>query len=111
MKHILASLLLCLSAQFALAASSTSDLPITVHQKLTIVFTPAAPIIDCTTAPGSVVSALSATGGNGKPVGYSITGGNSTDFALNGTNVVVGPNGIATATCGSTAIVTITATQ
>lgn len=95
----------------AFAGSDTQTLTVAIRQKLTIVFTPTNPVIDCTTPPGTVVSALSITGGNGKPVSYALTGGDTVDFALSGVNVVVGTNGISSATCGTTANVTVTATQ
>jgi hypothetical protein len=37
--------------------------------------------------------------------------GDTTDFVLSGSNVVVGPNGITLADCGMTETVTVTATQ
>jgi len=53
---------------------------------------------------------LSVTGGDGNPITWSISG-DTTDFALSGNNVVVGPNGVAAADCGKVNIVVVTAAQ
>jgi hypothetical protein len=94
----------------AFAGSATATLSITVQAPLAIVFTPASPTEACGTAPGTVVSALSVTGGDGNPVTWSISG-DTTDFALSGNNIVVGPNGIAVGACGKVNTVAVTATQ
>jgi hypothetical protein len=47
------------------------------------------PVVDCDAAPGTVVAAFRLSGGNGNPVTLSLTGPNATDFAINGTKVVV----------------------
>ena len=69
------------------------------------------PTIACNAAAGSVVSAMSVTGGDGNPATFSATGGDTSDFAVNGVDVVVGTNGIAAANCGKTMTLTITANQ
>jgi hypothetical protein len=92
------------------AGSATATLSITVQAPLAVVFTPSSPTEACSTAAGAVVSALSVTGGDGKAVTWSISG-DTTDFALSGSNLVVGPNGIASADCGKVNTVTVTATQ
>lgn len=86
---------------------------------LVVVFTPANPSLTCNAPAGAVVSALSVTGGDGNPVTYTATGGDTTDFAVSGANVVVGPNGITStgsscatiAAGGTTDTVTVTASQ
>ena len=94
----------------AFAGSATATLSITVQAPLTVVLTPPSPTEACGAGPGSVVSALSVTGGDGNPVTWSIAG-DTTDFALTGSNIVVGPNGIALADCGKVDNVVVTATQ
>jgi hypothetical protein len=94
----------------ALAGSATATLSITVQAPLAVVFTPSSPTVACSTAAGTVVSALSVTGGDGNPVAWSISG-DTTDFALNSSNVVVGPNNITSADCGKVNTVVLTATQ
>jgi hypothetical protein len=103
----------------ALAAgiSTSSNLTITVTGVPIIGFSPNNPMISCTLAAGTVVSAVSITGGDGQPITLALSS-DTTDFALSGTappaNVIVGPNGI---TCpvapatSTTDIVTVTATQ
>ena len=65
----------------------------------------------CAVPQGTVVSQLSTVGGDGNPVAFSITGGDSTDFAISGSNVIIGPNGITAANCGQTEAVTVSASQ
>jgi hypothetical protein len=110
MKHLASLLLVGLLASPALAGSVTSTLPITVQAPLAIVFTPASPTIPCSAPAGTVVSALSLTGGDGNTPTWGIAG-DTTDFALSGANIVVGTNAIASADCGKTNNVSITATQ
>jgi len=88
----------------------TPTLFVTIQVPLAIVLTPSAPTEACDAAPGTVVSALSVTGGDGNPITWSISG-DTTDFALSGNNVVVGPNGVAAADCGKVNIVVVTAAQ
>ena len=95
------------------AASVSATLSITVQPAsapLTISFSPLNPTEACTVAAGTVVSTVSTSGGDGNPVTLSMTG-DTTDFVLSGSNVVVGPNGITLADCGMTETVTVTATQ
>ncbi len=94
----------------ALAGSATATLSITVQAPLAIVVTPPSATEACGTAPGTVVTALSITGGNGNPVTWSISG-DTTDFALSGSTVVVGPSGIALTDCGKVNHVVVMATQ
>ncbi len=62
---------------------------------LVIVFTPAAPSEVCTTAPaGTLVANLSTTGGNGNAVTWSNLTGDTAEFTLSGTTIVVGPSGL-----------------
>jgi hypothetical protein len=82
---------------------------------LTVSFNPPAPSIACEAAPGSVVSSLVPSGGNGSPITYSPLSGDTADFRLSSTsppaNVIVGPSGITPANCGTTMSVSVTATQ
>jgi hypothetical protein len=68
------------------------------------------PQIACNAPAGTLVMALQTSGGDGNPITYAIAG-DTTDFALSGSNVVVGNNGIAPANCGKPNAVTVTATQ
>jgi hypothetical protein len=65
----------------------------------------------CAVPAGTVVSTLSTTGGDGNAVTYSLTGGDTTDFAVSGSNIVVGSSGIAAADCGKTETVAVSASQ
>jgi hypothetical protein len=109
---------LCLTAILSLAigsfqaqaASVSATLSVTVQAPLAVVFTPATPTIACSTPAGTVVSALSVTGGDGNAVTWSLAG-DTTDFALSGSNLVVSSGGITSADSGKTDTVTVTATQ
>jgi hypothetical protein len=65
----------------------------------------------CPSASGTVVLSWIPTPGtgDGKAITYTYTG--SSDFVLSGSSLVIGPNGIAPANCGTVENVTITATQ
>jgi hypothetical protein len=106
-----AALILCAASAHARAGTVTGTLSITIQKPLQIVFTPAAPTIPCTSAPGTVVSALSVTGGTGNPATFTASSGDTSDFAVSGANVIVGPNGVNPANCGSVPTVAITASQ
>jgi len=94
----------------AFAGSATATLSITVQAPLAVALTPPNATEACGAAAGTVVSALSVTGGDGNTVTWSISG-DTTDFALNGSSIVVGPNGIALPDCGKVNNVVVTATQ
>jgi hypothetical protein len=67
----------------------------------------------CSSPPGTVITVLSTTGGDGNPVSYQL-GGTApivSDLMIKGTTLVVGPSGIAPAHCGSKGDVTVQATQ
>jgi len=66
---------------------------------------------DCGWPPGTVIMTMSAQGGNGNPVTYSLATGSSGDFVVSGSTVVIAPNGIAPPNCGKTENVTVNATQ
>jgi hypothetical protein len=110
-RALLAAVVLGMSAAAAAAGTTTATLTITVQAPFQVVFTPAAPTIPCNAAAGSVVAGLSTTGGDGNAPTFAATAGDTSDFAVSGTNVVVGTNGIAQANCGKTSNLTITATQ
>lgn len=118
MRFVLKLVVLLILAGPAVAATATqtvtSTLTIVINAPLAISFSPANPTINCNAAAGTVVSAISQSGGDANPVTVSISG-DTTDFALSATtlpaNVIVGTNGIAAADCGKTNTVTITATQ
>jgi hypothetical protein len=119
MKHFLqaaaaagALTLVACCAGNANAASVSQTLSIVIQSSLVMTFTPAAPTIPCNAAAGTVVASFVLSGGDGNTVPTSPTlAGDTTDFAISGTNIVVGPSGIAAANCGRTVSVTVTATQ
>ena len=92
------------------AGSASAVLSITVQAPLAVVLAPASTTESCSAAPGTVVSAASVTGGDGNAVTWSMSG-DTTDFALSGTNIVVASAGITSADCGKVNNVTVTATQ
>ena len=113
---LLAAALLVAAVSTAHAGSASATLSITIQAPFKITVIPANPSIACNAAPGTPVAALSMTGGDGNPVTYAAGGGDTSDFAVSGSNVVVGPNGIAAANCPaigqtSTQTLTVTATQ
>src|SRR5215469_14697660 len=103
----------------ALAAGSITvrgTLVITITAPIAISFSPATPSVACQAPPGTVVATMSATGGDNTPITWSLAG-DTTDFAISGAKLVVGPNGIAASTCPvapattTTINETVTATQ
>ena len=74
----------------------SGNLTITVVAPFAFTFQPAAPLIMCTAAPGTVVTKMIPTGGdpNGTPA-YTIAGGDTaTAYAISADSIVVGPNGL-----------------
>jgi hypothetical protein len=100
-----------LASSPAWAGSATATLPITIQAPLVVSANPPNPTVACNAAPGTAVAALSVTGGNGNPVTYQATAGDTTDFTTSGANLVVAPNGINPNNCGKTNNVAVTATQ
>jgi len=99
------------------AASVSGTLSITVSPApapLAITMSPSSATEACNVAAGMVVSAISVTGGDGKPNTLSMTG-DTTDFSLSSAtppaNMVVASGGIAPADCAKSFTNTITATQ
>jgi hypothetical protein len=107
----LAAAALDLGGGAARAGSATSTLSVTIQAPLVVAATPPSPTIACLAPPGTVVSALSVSGGDGNPVTFTATGGDTTDFAVAGANVVVAAGGIVSADCGKVNTLQITATQ
>ncbi len=66
---------------------------------------------DCSWAPGTRVLIFGATGGTGTTVTYTLGGTPSGDFAISGSTLVIGTNGIAAANCGKIEPVSIIGTQ
>jgi hypothetical protein len=86
---------------------------------LVVMFSPLSPTVRASAAPGTVVAAITVSGGNGNPVTLALSG-DTTDFALSAlvppASLVVGPNGISTANWpaqGTTKVIleTVTASQ
>ncbi len=91
-------------------AYAQSNLSVNVRRAPLTMAMPPSVTADCAWAPGTVVMGLATEGGNGNAVAYALspTGG---DFAISGSNLVVGPSGIAPTHCGITQNVTITPSQ
>jgi len=66
--------------------------------------------IPCSVLPGTVVASINLSGGDGSPISLGMTG-DAGDFAISGSNVVVGKSGITPSRCGTVQTVTITARQ
>jgi hypothetical protein len=81
-----------------------------VRPPLDVTFSPASAKVPCDTKPGTVIATVKTTGGNGNPVKPILSG--STNFVLQGMNVIVAPAGIAAADCpGKSEMVHVAATQ
>ena len=77
---------------------------------LTVAFTPAPVTVPCDAKAGAVIATVTTAGGNSKQITPVLSG--STNFALQGSLVVVAPAGIAAAACGcKSEMVTVTAMQ
>lgn len=122
---VLAALLFGLAsiaASSAQSASASGTLNVSVRGKLAVVLNPTSTTITCDIAPGTVLSAVTTTGGNQKPITLTLTG-DTTDFALSATtppaNIVVAPGGLTSngsscatiSAAGVTDIATVTAAQ
>jgi hypothetical protein len=68
--------------------------------------------VACDLPPGAVVGRVLMSVGNGNGITFAVKGGDTADFRLRPSGViVVGPNGISPANCGTNQSLTITATQ
>src|SRR5271163_2850975 len=99
----------------AQAASVSGTLSITVSPPaLALVLSPSSATEACNVAAGTVIPAISVTGGDGNAITLSMTG-DMTDFSLSSTtppaNVVVASGGITSADCAKSFTNIITATQ
>lgn len=107
-----AVLALGLGQAYASTTVTTGTLTVVISPNpLALVFNPSNPTEACAVAAGTVVSALSTTGGDGNAATFAITAGDSADFAISGSNVVVGPSGISAANCGTSQNITVSASQ
>jgi hypothetical protein len=100
---------LVLSVGAALAGSTSQTVPLSVralplHADVTGI------TAECSWPAGTVVAQYAASGGNGQPITWTLTG-DTADFAMSGSSLVVGPSGIASGNCGKVNTVTVTATQ
>jgi hypothetical protein len=94
----------------AVAAGVSAPLKLTVYPALVVTFSPATAKVPCDTPPGTVIATVMTKGGNGKPITPVLSG--TTNFALQGANLVVAPAGIAAADCsGKSEMVHVTAMQ
>jgi len=100
----------------ATTLSVKGTLTITITAPLTITFSPPNPSVACLAPPGTVVATMVPSGGDNTTITWALAG-DTTDFAISGTNLVVGPNGIAASTSPvapattNTVNETVTATQ
>jgi hypothetical protein len=90
------------------AQTASAALSVTVAMPLTVSLAPATATVPCNAAPGTVVSKVITTGGNGGPISFL---SDATDFPMAGANVVVGAGGLAASCGGKTETVGISATQ
>ncbi len=94
----------------AFTASIGAPLKVTVYPALVVTFSPATAKVPCDTPPGTVVATVMTKGGNGNPITPVLSG--TTNFAVQGANLVVAPAGIAAADCsGKSEMVHVTAMQ
>lgn len=90
----------------AQAGSVSGTISITMAPPASVlVISPSIASLACEVTAGTMISALSTTGGDGNRVTFWLAG-DTTDFVLSGADVVVGPNGIAAANCNATQTVT-----
>jgi hypothetical protein len=68
------------------------------------------PSLPCDAPPGTVVARMLIGGGDGNPISYTMSG-DTQDFRIRGSVVVVGLGGINRAHCGSNRTISVTATQ
>jgi hypothetical protein len=66
--------------------------------------------VPCNAPPGTVVARMLMSGGDGNPIGYTISG-DTADFRIRGSVIVVGLAGLDPTHCNSTRSVTVKATQ
>ena len=76
---------------------------------MNIILTESNPTVPCNAAPGTVVVSFSDIGGNNNPITWSLN--QNSDFIVSGTDILVGPNGIAQTHCNTNQTVALTATQ
>ncbi|SRR6266700_3040885 len=112
--HLFRAAVFLLMAGSAQAGSISNTTPLSIRQSSMIV-TAIGVTAECSWPAGTVVATYSASKGNGNPITWALTG-DAVNFGLSTlsgptTNVIVGPNGIASAACGTTANITVTATQ
>ncbi len=106
MKKIAAVLFLLAGVSTASAAQTTQSLVMQARPSMHIVtILPAF----CDMPPGTKIASLSATGGNGNPIAWTLTG--TTSLVISGTDIVIGPNGVALPDCNATVPFTVTGTQ
>jgi hypothetical protein len=67
--------------------------------------------VACDAPPGTVVARLLPSDGDGTAISYTISAGDTEDFRIRGTVIVVGLAGIDPAHCGSNRSITVRATQ
>ena len=108
-KLILAASLVLLWSCSAYAGSSVGS--VTVNKVSPLRLMTAGVTADCTWPIGTVVMSMSTTGGNGNAITYTLGGTPTGDFVISGSNLIIGPNGVAPANCGKVEIVTITVSQ
>ena len=75
----------------------SGNLTITVVAPFAFTFSPAAPLLMCTAAPGTVVTKMIPTGGdpNATPAYTIASGDTASAYAISADSLVVGPSGLA----------------
>ncbi len=89
------------SASATVAANKASPLQLIITGVMT----------DCSWAPGTKVLTMGTQGGTGTTVTYTFGGTPTGDFAISGSTLIVGANGIAAPNCGKIENVSIIGTQ
>jgi hypothetical protein len=94
----------------ASAASVSTPLSLRIYPALVVTFSPTTAKVPCDTPSGTVIATVMTKGGNGNPITPVLSG--TTNFALQGANLVVAQAGIAVADCnGKSEMVHVTAMQ
>lgn len=111
--------LFVISTQAFAAGTVSGTVSISIEPALVMVLNPSSALLACEAPAGTLISAISVAGGDGKPSALALSGGTAS-FVLSGTtspaNVVIAPGGILPADCPSGATpsmqnVLVTATQ
>jgi len=104
-------IILAVLAALCAAVAASAQQPATLSVTIGAPSAPATSVVDtkpqipCRAPPGFIVASLS-----GEVSGWVITSGDAPDFEISGHNVIVGKNGIASASCGQSLALTVAPT-